>query len=109
MTEATRTAPASQPPAAAVPGANAAPAVDPRSKMEPVPSNDKVAKYKLTEPAYIGESRKEVGATIFWDAKPEYYMHPMNAAARNAVREHKPEWKDPFDKLPVAPEPTAIT
>lgn len=105
MNPADRVVQASQPPAANAP-APAAPPLD--EKVEAVPKGE-VPKYRVMESCYIADKLQNAGDQIFWTAKPEYYMHPLNAAARNAVRQHKPKYEDPLGKLPIAPAPAAIT
>lgn len=59
--------------------------------------------YKLTEKAWIYDKLHEAGESIYWTAKPEFYMHPMNQAARDMVEKYKPERFEPFGgDLPVA-------
>lgn len=60
--------------------------------------------YRLTEKAYLNDRVMQEGELIYWTKKPEHYMTPMNRAAREMVKQYKPEYRDPFESIQVAPE-----
>lgn len=60
-----------------------------------------VPQYRLTAQAYIGERLLNEGDVIFYSKPPEWYMEPVNDAAREQVKKVR---RDPIENLPVAPE-----
>lgn len=86
----------------------------PENTSAPQPRRE-VPQYRLTEPAYIDdvlydEAQVKAGlAVIYFNGIPGPHMLPLNAAAKEMVKQHKPQRIDPLAAFSViTSSPAAI-